>query len=50
MLDEIVIHQVPVLLGGGTPFFQGLPAKVQLRRLAVVETPGVTHLAFAVVR
>jgi dihydrofolate reductase len=49
-LDEIVIHQVPVLLGGGTPLFQPLTAKVRLRQLATVEAPGVTHLTFSVVR
>ena len=44
LLDEIIIHQVPVLLGGGTPFFRTLPAKVQLRRRTIVKAPGATHL------
>lgn len=50
LLDEFTIHQVPILLGGGTPFFRDLPAKIQLERLAVVEAPGVTHLTYAVRR
>lgn len=40
LLDEVIIHQVPVPLGGGTPFFQALPAKVQLRRLTSIIRPG----------
>jgi dihydrofolate reductase len=48
LLDEFTIHQVPILLGGGTPFFRDLPAKVQLRRLSVTEAPGVTHITYAV--
>jgi dihydrofolate reductase len=50
LLDEFTIHQVQILLGGGTPFFRDMPAKVQLRRLSVVEAPGVTHLTYAVLK
>jgi hypothetical protein len=50
LLDEVIIHQVPILLGGGTPFFRTLPVKVQLRQLAMVEARGVTHLTFSVPR
>jgi dihydrofolate reductase len=48
LLDEVVIHQVPVLLGGGTPLFQPgrTPAILQLR--SVVPAPGVTHLHYDV--
>jgi dihydrofolate reductase len=24
LLDEVILHQVPVLLGGGTPYFHGV--------------------------
>jgi dihydrofolate reductase len=48
LVDEIVLHQVPVLLGGGRPFFQSLPTHVRLRLLEAVPAPGVTHLHYAV--
>jgi len=48
LVDEIVLHQVPVLLGGGRPFFQELPSHVRLELLSVVAAPGVTHLHYAV--
>jgi dihydrofolate reductase len=50
LVDEIVLHQVPILLGGGRPFFQELPGHVRLRLLAAVPAPGVTHLHYEVVR
>ncbi|MGW4335976.1 dihydrofolate reductase family protein [Rhodococcus koreensis] len=50
LVDEVVLHQVPVLLGAGRRFFQELPDHVQLRLLEVVPAPGVTHLHYAVVR
>ncbi|SDS95036.1 dihydrofolate reductase family protein [Jiangella sp. DSM 45060] len=50
LLDEVTLHQVPVLLGGGTPFFHALPESRPLERVSVVEAPGVTHLTFRVVR
>lgn len=40
LLDEFTIHQAPILLGGGTPFFGDLPAKIQLRLVSVTEAPG----------
>ena len=49
LLDEITLHQVPILLGGGTPYFHALPAARSLERVGVVEAPGVTHLTFRVV-
>jgi dihydrofolate reductase len=48
LLDEVILHQVPVLLGGGTPYFHDLPSSVPLTPLEVVPAPGVTHLRFAV--
>jgi dihydrofolate reductase len=50
LVDEVVLHQVPVLLGGGRPFFRGLPGQVRLRLVEAVPTPGVTHLHYAVER
>lgn len=50
LLDEVTIHQVPVLLGGGVALFGSLPSPVQLTALNVVAAPGVTHLHYAVKR
>lgn len=50
LVDEIVLHQVPVLLGGGRPFFQELPEHVRLNLVEVVPAPGVTHLRYEVRR
>ena len=50
LLDEVILHQVPILLGAGRPFFQTLPAHVRLRRIDAVPAPGVTHLHYEVVR
>ncbi|MEV0069618.1 MULTISPECIES: dihydrofolate reductase family protein [unclassified Amycolatopsis] len=50
LVDEVVLHQVPILLGRGRPFFHELPAHVNLRLIEVVPAPGVTHLHYEVVR
>jgi dihydrofolate reductase len=50
LVDEVTLHQVPILLGGGRPFFQSLPEHVRLRLIEVVPAPGVTHLHYAVER
>lgn len=50
LVDEVILHQVPVLLGGGHSFFQEVPKHVQLRLLEAIPAPGVTHLHYEVVR
>jgi dihydrofolate reductase len=50
LLDEIVLHQVPILLGGGRPFFGELPEHVRLDLTEVIPAPGVTHLRYEVIR
>jgi dihydrofolate reductase len=50
LVDEVILHQVPVLLGGGRSFFHELPVHVHLRLLEAVPAPGVTHLRYEVVR
>jgi dihydrofolate reductase len=50
LVDEVILHQVPILLGGGRPFFQSLPDLVRLRLVEAVPAPGVTHLHYEVVR
>lgn len=51
LLDEMQIHVVPVLLGGGVRLFEGLePEGIELRRTGSIETPGATHFRFEVVK
>jgi dihydrofolate reductase len=51
LLDELELHVVPILLGGGTRLFDNLGGEdVRLESTRVVEAPGVTHLAYRVVR
>ena len=50
LVDEVVLHQVPILLGAGRRFFRELPEHVRLRLLEAVAAPGVTHLRYEVVR
>jgi dihydrofolate reductase len=50
LVDELILHQVPILLGGGRPFFQALPEHVQLNLVEAIPAPGVTHLRYEVVR
>ena len=50
LVDELVLHQVSVLLGEGRPYFQELPGHIQLRLVEAVPAPGVTHLHYEVER
>ena len=50
LVDEVVLHQVPILLGAGRPFFRSLPAQVRLRLVEAVPAAGVIHLHYAVER
>ncbi len=51
LLDEIQIHLVPVLLGDGVRLFEHLGGEpIELESTRVIETPGVTHLTFRVVK
>jgi dihydrofolate reductase len=51
LLDELQIHLVPVLLGGGVSNFDRLGTDpVELESTRVIESPAVTHLRFRVVR
>ena len=50
LLDEMQIHLIPVLLGGGVPLFEDLdPVGIELRRKSSIETPAAMHLRFDVV-
>ncbi len=50
LVDELILHQVPILLGGGRRFFNELPEHVHLRLLQATPAPGVTHLHYEVLR
>ena len=48
-VDELQLHVVHLLLGGGTRFFAGMePGSVALERTQVIDEEGVTHLSFRV--
>jgi dihydrofolate reductase len=51
LLDEVELHVVPMLLGGGVRLFEDVPAdaaKLEIDR--VVASPKVTHVRYRVVR
>jgi dihydrofolate reductase len=50
LVDEIRVHVIPFLLGGGTPLFAHLDSAISLQRTSVLATPAATHLGFRVVR
>jgi dihydrofolate reductase len=51
LVDEVAIHLVPVLLGAGTPMFEGLDkGPVRLEVVDTVATPSATHLRYRIVR
>jgi dihydrofolate reductase len=50
LVDEVILHQVPVLPGAGHSFFHELPKHVRLRLLEAIPAPGVTHLHHEVIR
>ena len=51
LLDEVALTLVPVFLGGGIRLFEDLGgAHIDLAPQRPVETPGVTHLRFRVIK
>ena len=50
VLDEMQIHQIPVLFGAGRRLFEVLPSRVELEIVRVVDTPEATHIRYHVVR
>jgi dihydrofolate reductase len=50
VLDEIQVHLIPVLLGGGRRLFDVLPSEVELEIVRVIDTPDATHIRYRVRR
>jgi dihydrofolate reductase len=50
VLDELQIHQIPVLFGGGRRLFEVLPSRVELEIVRVIDTPQATHVRYRVRR
>jgi dihydrofolate reductase len=50
LLDELELHVVPIVLGGGSRLFEGVGRDVKLEQVRAVEAPGVTHVTYRVVR
>jgi dihydrofolate reductase len=48
VLDEIQIHQIPVLLSEGRRLFDVLPALIELDIRQVIDTPEATHIRYRV--
>ncbi|MFD0537520.1 dihydrofolate reductase family protein [Actinomadura luteofluorescens] len=49
LVDEIRVHVVPVLVGGGTPLFGALASPIPLERTRVMATPAATHISYRIV-
>jgi dihydrofolate reductase len=50
VLDELQIHQIPVLFGGGRRLFDVLPSRIELEIVQVIDTPEATHIRYRVRR
>jgi dihydrofolate reductase len=51
LVDELQIHLVPMLLGGGIRLLDQVdPEQIELEGTRVIESPGVTHLKYRVVK
>jgi len=50
VLDELQIHQIPVLFGRGRRLFEVLPSGIELEVVRVIDTPDATHIRYCVRR
>ena len=50
VLDELQIHQIPVLFGRGRRLFDDLPSRVELEIVRVIDAAEATHIRYRVIR
>ena len=50
LVDELELHVVPLLLGGGARLLEGVGPDRTLEQVRAVEAPGVTHVKYRVAR
>ncbi|MBM7790968.1 dihydrofolate reductase family protein [Tenggerimyces flavus] len=51
VLDELEIHQIPILLGAGRRLFENLGTDpIDLEVVRVIDTPEATHIRYRVKR
>jgi dihydrofolate reductase len=48
LVDELELHVVPLVLGGGARLFDGVGPDVRLEQVRAIEAPGVTHVKYRV--
>jgi dihydrofolate reductase len=48
VLDELQIHQVPVLFGSGRRLFEVLSERIELEIVQVIDTPEATHIRYRI--
>ncbi|MGO9488465.1 MAG: dihydrofolate reductase family protein [Solirubrobacteraceae bacterium] len=50
VLDELQIHQIPVLFGSGRRLFDVLQSRIELEIVRVIDTHEATHIRYRVLR
>jgi len=50
LIDELELHVVPLVLGGGAKLFEGVGPGLKLEQIRSLDAPGVTHLKYRVAR
>ena len=50
LVDELELHIVPLVLGGGARLFAGLGSDLALAQVRAIEAPGVTHVKYRVAK
>jgi dihydrofolate reductase len=48
VLDELQIHQIPVLLGRGRRLFEKRPSRIELEIVRVIDAPEAIHIRYRV--